>query len=249
MWAFAVCAVAALVVLVRWRRSGRPLGEFLGLGLVYAYARLWHGLVVRGRTTLPLRGPALLISNHTCSADPAFLQACCPRPLSFLIAAEYYEKLPWARGIFEHTGSVPVCRAGRDVAAVRQALRRLSEGRIVCIFPEGGLSGAGLGRMRPGKCGAALIALRARVPVYPAFISGGPQHSNVPRAWLRPSRARVCLGPPIDLSAYDNRRIDRKLIEEVMALLRRRIVELGKSPSVKPPAALKCRGGRGTASG
>jgi 1-acyl-sn-glycerol-3-phosphate acyltransferase len=232
MWALAVCAVAAGIILINWRRSGQSLTHFLGLGLVHAYARLWHGLSIRSSLGLPKSGPALVISNHTCSADPSFIQACCPRPLSFLIAREYYVKVAWARGLFEYLRSVPVARTGRDVAAARISLRRLAEGCILCIFPEGGLSGAGRGRVRPGKGGAALLALRSRAPVFPAFIAGGHQHGNVPRAWLLPSRVRIVLGPPVDLSAYYGRRIDRKLLEEVTAVLMNRIAALEPSPGV-----------------
>jgi 1-acyl-sn-glycerol-3-phosphate acyltransferase len=190
------------------------------------YARLWHGLVWNGPAPFPAKGPALVVSNHTCSADPPFVQAGCPRPLSFLIAREYYRDLPWARWLFDYIGCVPVNRSGRDGLAVRKGLLRLSEGRIVCIFPEGGLHGAGTGRLRRGKGGAALLALRSRAPVYPVFISKGHQHSNVPRAWLLPSRTRVTYGPAIDLSAYYDRPIDRPLLEEVTALLMSKIAEL-----------------------
>ena len=174
----------------------------------------------------PQSGPFLVISNHTCSADPSFIQACCQRPLSFLIAREYYEKVPWARPLFEYIHSVPVTRNGRDVAAVRMCLRRLDQDRILCVFPEGGLSGAGRVRIRPGKGGAALLALRTRAPVIPVFIAGGHQHGNVPRAWLRPSRARIVIGRPIDLSAFYNRRIDRPLLEGVTALIMQQIAAL-----------------------
>jgi 1-acyl-sn-glycerol-3-phosphate acyltransferase len=226
MWALAVCAAAAGIMLIQWRRSGQSLIHFLGLGLVHAYARLWHGLSIRLRSPLPKSGPALVISNHTCSADPSFIQACCPRPLSFLIASEYYVRIAWARPLFEYLRSVPVARNGRDVVAARQSLRRLEQGCIVCLFPEGGLSGAGRGRVRPGKGGAALLALRSRAPIFPVFIAGGHQHGNVPRAWLRPSRTRIVVGRPVDLSAYYGRRIDRKLLEEVTALLMEHIANL-----------------------
>jgi 1-acyl-sn-glycerol-3-phosphate acyltransferase len=226
MWAMAVCALAGAVVLVRWWRSGQCLFHFVGLGLVRMYVRLWHGLVWNGLAPVPAKGPAILIANHTASSDPAFLQAGVHRPLSFLIAREYYENLPWARGLFDYIGSVPVCRTGRDIGAVRKGLLRLSEGRVLCIFPEGGLHGAGCGRLRRGKGGAALLALLSRAPVYPAYISGGPQHANVPRAWLYPSRTRITYGRAVDLSAYHDRPIDRPLIEEVTALLMRRIAEL-----------------------
>jgi 1-acyl-sn-glycerol-3-phosphate acyltransferase len=227
MWAVAVCALTAVIVLVQWRRSGQSLVHFVGLGLVRMYARVWHGLTWNGPAPLPAKGPAILIANHTCSADPAFLQAGCRRPLSFLIAREYYRDLPWARRLFDYLGAVPVGRNGRDVAAVRQGLLRLSEGRVLCIFPEGGLHAAGRGRMRRGKGGAALLALRSRAPVYPAFISRGPGHRNVPRAWLLPSRTSIIYGPAVDLSAYYDRPIDRRLVEEVTALLMQRIAELG----------------------
>jgi 1-acyl-sn-glycerol-3-phosphate acyltransferase len=224
----ALAGIVGMTVLVwlHWRRSGTKLIEFLGLGANYVFARLWHGCRTNGLTACREQGCAILIVNHTCSADPAFVQAGCPRPLSFLMAREYIEATPMLRWLWDYTGAVPVNRNGCDVAAVRAALRRLSEGRIICIFPEGGLSGAGRKLLRPGKCGAALIALRSRAPVIPAFISGGPQHSNVPRAWLVPSRAQVTFGPPVDLSAYLGRPINRKLIEEVMVYLMSRIADL-----------------------
>src|SRR5579885_3534844 len=172
MWAVAVGLLATAGLLGAWRRSGLPLFDLTALHAFRAYARLWHGVPRRGTRQLPAKGPALLIANHTCSADPAILQTCCPRPLCFLIAREYYH-LPVARRFFGHFGMVPVARNGRDITALRVGLRRLAEGRVVCLFPEGGLSGAGTGRVRPGRGGAALLALRSGAPVYPAFIAGG----------------------------------------------------------------------------
>ncbi|MEO6810713.1 MAG: hypothetical protein ABI353_16485, partial [Isosphaeraceae bacterium] len=54
----------------------------------------------------------------------------------------------------------------------------------------------------PGKPGAAYIALRARVPVIPAYIRGTPETNDVFKSleWL--SQARVVYGPPIDLSDF-----------------------------------------------
>jgi hypothetical protein len=73
----------------------------------------------------------------------------------------------------------------------------------------------------------ALLALRSRVPIFPAYIAGGPQVSDVLPAWLWPSRGvRVIFGPAVDLSAYYGLPIDRKLLEEVTALLMRCIAAL-----------------------
>lgn len=234
MWAWLLCLFAAGTVLARWRLSGLRLGDFLGLGVVKVYARLLHGLVHNGPAPLPRKGAAIVVANHTCSADAAFLTTgCAPRILSFLIAKEYYGNR-WLDRLLEYMGCVPVRRDGCDVAAARAGLRRLSEGRVLCIFPEGGLSNAGRARPRVGKVGAAWLALRSQVPVVPAFVTRGPQTYRILRAWLWPSRVRLAFGPPIDLSAYYGRPINRKLLEEVAALLMSQVANLcsnGKRPN------------------
>jgi 1-acyl-sn-glycerol-3-phosphate acyltransferase len=217
--------VVAGAVLGRWRRSGQPLWPFLGSGLVHIYARLWHGWTSNRPAPLPPEGPAILVANHTCSADPAFLAVGSRRLLSFLIAKEYY-KIPLLKPLFDYLHCVPVTRNGEDTAAVRLALRRLSEQRVVCIFPEGGLSNAGRPRPRRGKNGVALLALRSRAPVYPALILRGPQTHKVLRSWMGPSRVRVVFGQAVDLSAYYDRPINRQVLEEVTRFLMDRIHSL-----------------------
>jgi 1-acyl-sn-glycerol-3-phosphate acyltransferase len=225
MWFCVLTLAAAINALVRWRRSGLSAADFFGLGLFHVYSRLWHGVVINARPPCYHRGPAIIVVNHTCSADAAFVACGFRGPPSYLVADNYY-KIPGLRWLFTRMNCVPVQRNGRDVQAIRLGLRRLSEGRILCIFPEGGLSNAGRRRPRPGKAGAALLALRSRAPVYPVRISGGPQTHRVLRAWVRPTRARVTFGPAVDLTAYYGRPINRKLLEEVRDLLMRRIAEL-----------------------
>jgi 1-acyl-sn-glycerol-3-phosphate acyltransferase len=225
VWAFFLCAIAVAVVFVRWRRSRLPLRTYLSQRTFVVYARLWHGCVVRRGAPLPKKGPAIVVSNHTCSADAALVSAGCRRLLSFIVAKEYYD-IPGVGGILTHTECVPARRDGRDAVCLRQGLRRLSEGKVLCIFPEGGLSNAGRGRPRPGKAGVAYLALRSRAPVYPACIVNGPQTYQVLPAWLKPSRARVNFGPAVDLSPYYDRPLTRKLLEEVTALLMNHVAEL-----------------------
>jgi 1-acyl-sn-glycerol-3-phosphate acyltransferase len=232
MWVLVVYGLIAAGLLIAWRRSGQPALDFFCLGIMRLYARLYHNLWIRRQAELPATGPALIVANHTCSADPEFLQACCTRAMSFLIAEEYFD-IPGAGWLFRYMQCIPVARNGHDITSVRTALRRLRDGRLVCLFPEGSLSGTGRGRMRIAKRGAAYMALRSGVSVYPAFIVDGPQHTHVPSAWLLPSRGGVVLGRPIDLSAYRGRRITRPLLEEVGALLVRHIIAL--DPHAKRP--------------
>ena len=48
-----------------------------------------------------------------------------------------------------------------------------------------------------GKEGAALIALKARVPVIPAYICGTPESRVLWKSFLTPSYSRIVYGPPI----------------------------------------------------
>jgi 1-acyl-sn-glycerol-3-phosphate acyltransferase len=231
MWTFPVLAVALSFLFLQWRRSGRKLHDFLGHGLIYLYARIWHGCCHSGPAPIPKSGPAILYTNHTCSADPAFLDSGCNRALSFILGKEYYN-IPWLRWLFDYLGCVPANRNGWDVVAARQALRRLKDGRVLCFFPEGSLSNAGRNRLRPGKAGIALLALRSQAPVFPALILGGPQTSRLLPAWFRPSRrTRVIFGQAVDLSAFQGRPINRKLLEEVTAFCMRKMADLNSTNS------------------
>lgn len=233
MWMWAVCAIALAGVWAEWRRSGKRLLDFLAVRIARAYAQLWHRCSTNRRAPLPQKGAALLVSNHTCSADPAFIASGCERSIGFLIAQEYYQARA-LRWFFDFLRCVPVKRNHRDIGGVRAALRRLSEGCVLCIFPEGGLSNAGRNRIGLVKPGIALLAIRSRAPVYPAAVIGGPQTSSVLRGWLLPScPVKVVYGPPVDLSDYYDRRINRQVLEEVTAIIMNRIAALAAEASTK----------------
>lgn len=229
MWALFVGVLLAGTVWARWRRTDEEFVQFFVSRAFSVYARLWHGCSVHGGLQVPRGQAALVVSNHTCSADPALLQAGSTRGLSFLVAASFYASAPF-RWLFNLFHCVPVTRNGRDLAATREALRRLKEGRLLCVFPEGNLSNYGRERLRRGKCGAAYLALKSRAPVYPVFIARGPQSCSVfdswAPCWMGPPRPHLYYGQAVDLSAYYARPIDRKLLEEVTAVLMSHIAAL-----------------------
>jgi 1-acyl-sn-glycerol-3-phosphate acyltransferase len=183
------------------RRSDAEVRGGLRLlwGLNAVCCDFWYGLEAEGVAPLPEHGPAILISNHTCSIDPMLLQAASHRVLGFLIAKEFFDH--WAfRPICRVLDCIPVRRDGQDLAATRAALRALKQGRVVPMFPEGRIvptSGRELGAPRPG---VAFLVLHAQVPVIPAYIWGTPATNEIWKALRTPSRARVIFGPPIDVA-------------------------------------------------
>lgn len=204
--AFATAAAGLLLpILFLPHSSGDELRGFvrlLWLGNA-TYCRLWHGLEVIGPVTIPTRGPALLVCNHTCCVDHMLLQTATNRLLGFLIAKELYE-VPFFRPFCAVSGCIPVRRDGRDLSATRAALRALKDGRVVPIFPEGKITPTSGRDLGPGKPGVAFIAVKGEVPVIPAYICGTPETNKVVRSYLTPSRSRVYFGPAVDLSDLTN---------------------------------------------
>jgi 1-acyl-sn-glycerol-3-phosphate acyltransferase len=222
-WPLLLTTILLLVIpwlllrLERWPDRADDLHEIRGpLRWLYrgfqAYCAAWHGLRADRYAPLPATGPAILIANHTCGIDHMLLQAASRRLLGFMVAREYYES-PWLNWITSHVGCIPVNRDGRDLSATRAALRALGEGRVVPIFPEGRIlpaSGRDLGPMRPGS---AYIAIRAGVPVVPAYILGTPKTDEILEALATPSRARIVFGDPIGLSDIPRDRAGDKEVQ------------------------------------
>jgi 1-acyl-sn-glycerol-3-phosphate acyltransferase len=214
-------------------RRARPLPEIHGfLSVLWVLNALYcvflHKLKTIGRAPLPEFGPAILISNHTCGIDHMLLQAACRRVLGFMIAREYYE-WTWIHGMCRYVGCIPLNRDGRDFAAMRSALKALKDGRVLPIFPEGHIVPASGRRLDDIKPGSAFLAIRAQVPVIPAYIWGTPKTDEIIAALVTPSRAYVAFGDPVDLSDIDSAQAGDKTVQaEVSARLKQALLTLQK---------------------
>jgi 1-acyl-sn-glycerol-3-phosphate acyltransferase len=173
---------------------------------------------------LPRRGPVLLVSNHTSPADPLLLQCATRRLISFLMAREYFS-IPFLGWVFQLSKTIPVNRTGRDIAAFKAAIRALEEGRVIGVFPEGGIN-LDPNTLREGKPGAAMFALMTRVPVIPAFIERRKHTNGLIDGLLWPAEARIFFGHRIELRPYYGRRHDREVLPEVTELMMRSIEQL-----------------------
>lgn len=147
--------------------------------------------------TIPENGPAIIVANHTSPVDPILLwtqhfsgfQRPHLRVIGYLMAREYYHR-PWLiHQICRSMQCIPVDRNGRDMQPLRQALRRLNDGRLLGIFPEGRLNDTSPNtQLLPGDTGVAWLALKANVPVIPIFIHNAPRSSSMVFCFLRQTR-------------------------------------------------------------
>jgi len=142
-------------------------------------------------------GPWILACNHLSHFDPPLIAAAFRRPLDFLAMRELFRP-EWFGFLLRVANVIPVGRRQADTAALKAALQRLEQGRIVCVFPEGGLRAGSTSVLGGADLteGVALLAARAQVPVRPAVIVGSDQ-LYVRQNWARRPRIVVAAGEPM----------------------------------------------------
>ena len=182
------------------------------LRLVY---RPW----VRGLENVPAEGPAILASNHLAVIDSFFLPLVLPREIVFIGKSEYFQgvglKGRMTAGFMRGVGTIPVDRGGGKAseAALRTGLRRLRDGGLFGIYPEGTRSPDG--RLYRGKTGVARLAIESGAPVIPVAMVGTniaqPIGTRIPKVM----RIGIVIGEPLDFSRYKGMESDRFILRSV----------------------------------
>lgn len=178
-----------------WAWIAYEASRLLYLCLVVAYRPMLltpDGKRYKGK----LKGGAILAANHTTFSDPFVVGAAFwYRRLNFF-TADVVMATKTRERLLKAAGSIKVNRSITDIEAVREAVTVLKKGRLLLIFPEGGVQE--VGGVKALKSGAALIATQAGVPIIPLFICYNPRWYN---------RRKVIVGEPIDPKAIRTRKI------------------------------------------
>ena len=141
-------------------------------------------------------GGAILVSNHQSLVDIPLLVTALHRGVGFLAKREL-GRIPLFGKAMEYSGNLFIDRADpRDaVHLMRDAVRRIREGKLVVIFPEGTRSEDGtIGEFKPG---AFYLAQKAGVPVVPVYIDGGRHALPKGSLLFRPAELVVRVLPPL----------------------------------------------------
>jgi 1-acyl-sn-glycerol-3-phosphate acyltransferase len=124
---------------------------------------------VEGLENIPDKGGVLIASNHLTNFDVFVLQMVILRPLFFMAKSELH-KNPILDAFLRNMGAFPVNRGQKDQWALQHAKKVLENHLVLAMFPEGTRSkGRGL---RPGKTGAARIAIQTNSPIIPVSVEG-----------------------------------------------------------------------------
>jgi 1-acyl-sn-glycerol-3-phosphate acyltransferase len=129
-----------------------------------------------GAHIVPLKGPLLIVSNHTSYADIFFLGKVTPRSLVPMMTSVFYD-LPFIRWWMVrvvHTIRVEAATFRREAPELKEAVERLRQGQCLVIFPEARLRSREDVLLRPFGQGVWHILREApETVVVPFWIEGG----------------------------------------------------------------------------
>ncbi len=123
-----------------------------------------------------LKGGAILVANHTSFADPFLVATSFWYRRVFFLVAEIVMKGKLRSLLLRGVGSIKIERSVADIEAIKRSVSVLKEGRVLVVFPQGGIvQGA---EVETIKSGAVLMAIQAGVPIIPMHICARPRWYN-----------------------------------------------------------------------
>jgi len=184
----------------------------LFLWLIKLIISLTCTLDVSGQEKIPKVGGSILAANHLGRLDAFLVYIVIQRSDIILTVAEKYRKFAFFRIAAKALDATWIERFNADSTALRKVFRRLKNGGILAIAPEGTRSSTG--SLTKGKHGTAYLASKLQIPVLPVAVVGTNDHivkSNIKK--IKRTNVRVEIGDPISLSSLPRK--DRgKALEE-----------------------------------
>jgi len=161
------------------------------------------------RAQLP--GGCLLAANHFNYFDPVVLTGTTTRPIDWIATSSLFAKT-WQNRFMRGINCIPIGRGRTNFPEARGVVKKLRTGRMVGIFPEGGMREHCDSILHGGDFSShfAHLAEMGRVPVLPVVVLGSAQFMH-PSAWLPGANTFIAInyGTPIpfryDLPSADAR--------------------------------------------
>jgi len=187
--------------------------------------RLLFGCVTRVHVIRPENanrtGGFLLAANHISHFDPFIISLVIRRKIDWLTMAEFFQSSV-VGFLLRAVDAFPVDRDRANRTTIQTAIERLKRGRVVGLFPEGGirdgarslLEGA---QLRPG---ASTLAHIADVPVLPCVILGSDRLYSIKSrklSALRRTPVWIAFGNPISHSPGLEKSEAREKVESELA--------------------------------
>ena len=206
----------------------------LFMKLLFGYSSRIH---VVGSENINRAGGFLLASNHISHFDPFIISSVVRRKIDWMAMAEFFP-LPIVGFFLRAVDAFPAERDRADRKTIRTAIEHLKTGRVVGVFPEGGIRDGTRSLLggAPLRAGASTLAHIAGVPIVPCVILGTDRLYGK-RNWLPLRRTPVWIGfgPAISNFQKLEKSAAREQIEtELIAAFQRTYAELREKFQLTP---------------
>ncbi len=152
----------------------------------------------------------IITSNHLGRLDVPLIWHVVKREDIIVIVAEKYQKSAFVRWLTRKLNAIFVDRYNADFSAMRQVLARIKEGGAFVVAPEGTRSQTEA--LIEGKSGAAYLASKAGVPIYPVAVAGTEDRvAKQQLKRLRRVKVRGWVGKPYTLPPLPRENRDEAL--------------------------------------
>jgi 1-acyl-sn-glycerol-3-phosphate acyltransferase len=128
---------------------------------------------IEGWENIPQQGAGIIMSKHQSTWETISLRGLFPIHQSWILKKELMQ-IPIFGWALHFTRSIPIDRsAGRKALkmVVEDGLKRLEQGRLIVVFPEGTRTAPG--ERRKYSAGGAMLAEKSGLPVIPIAHNAG----------------------------------------------------------------------------
>lgn len=187
--------------------------------LLRAILRVIARVTVYGTENLPSNTSTYVaVSNHIGRLDPAIVYYLLHRKDIIILVAEKYKEHTWSRVLAKAVKGIFVDRYNADLNAIREVLRRIKQGGVAVLAPEGTRSPNAT--LIQGWDGASYIAAKSGLPILPVGVTGSSDKEVVDRLkHLRRLHVTLNIGPTFSLPPLEVKNRDEQLAgytEEIM---------------------------------
>lgn len=188
------------------------------LALAQSFALVFFRFRALGQHNIPVSGGAIIAANHQSYLDPGLLAIGLTRPIDFMARQELFEVNWFFRWLISSVNAFPVTQGKFDSSAIREAIKRLKQGQLLMVFPEGTRSFDG--KIAGLKSGLYLLAQKSGVPIIPTVIDGAfevwSRHHYLP---INLGEIRVKYGKPLKTQEFASpQALTQRLYQELTAL-------------------------------
>jgi 1-acyl-sn-glycerol-3-phosphate acyltransferase len=235
-----LAALAVAALLAAWWAFFRDVAEQVAEWLLRPCYRLRvHG---PGLADFPLRGPVLVLANHSAWLDGVWLAAVLPRRVVPLMISLFYDRpvLHWLMSRVVRAIRVQDAPYRREAPELEQAVAALERGDCVLMFPEGVLRRKDDVTLRHFGQGVwRILRERPDTPVVVCWIEGGwgsfTSHRGGPPVtgkrldWRRPIDIALETAQILDPAVLADQQATRRHLEQACLDARRHLARMGEN--------------------